>query len=527
MSRSSQRVEQEELRARMRAVGMSHDEIAIEFARRYQLRPRAAHRVAHGWTQMQAANHINAYAARVGLDPQGAAPMTAPRLSELENWPLPNNRRRPTPQLLALLAEVYDTSVHNLIDLDDREHLTPADTLLLSRIDRTGPGENRDLSLPVAPPSAGHPQQPSPLAERGEIPSHLGTPWPALGAGASAVGGGTATPIPSSVGVGGGPAVAFAGDLSGAFHSSDPVGYLRDQIRACAGADGAQGPAAALPTMLGTISSIEDAMRREPLGHRRELLGLGARAAEFVGWLYRDAGLLPAASYWQDRAEQWAQEAGDLPLQGYILLKKSQLAWDERDGARMLTLAQAVQDGPWNLPASVRSEAAQQEARGHALTTRDLAAVERKLNEARDLLAASVREHGEQDMSQHYSPALLMLQTALCYAAAGQPDRALAIFQRELRPAAFSLRDYGYFRALMAGVLADLGEPDEAAVVGAQALSIGRITGSVRTWTEVSRTVHALTPWVARPSVRELKDAMVTVALPLAAAHRPSPPLFG
>jgi len=50
-----------------------------------------------------------------------------------------------------------------------------------------------------------------------------------------------------------------------------------------------------------------------------------ARAAEFVGWLYRDAGLLPAASYWQDRAEQWAQEAGDLPLQGYILLKKSQL----------------------------------------------------------------------------------------------------------------------------------------------------------------------------------------------------------
>ncbi|WP_239331816.1 hypothetical protein [Frankia sp. CiP3] len=74
-------------------------------------------------------------------------------------------------------------------------------------------------------------------------------------------------------------------------------------------------------------------------------------------------------------------------------MKKSQLAWDERDGARMLTLAQAVQDGPWTLPASVRSEAAQQEARGHALTTRDLAAVDRKLNEARDLLAASVHEH--------------------------------------------------------------------------------------------------------------------------------------
>ncbi|KLL10586.1 hypothetical protein BL254_17755 [Protofrankia sp. BMG5.30] len=51
MSKRSQRVEQDELRARMRAVGMSHDEIAIEFARRYKLRPRTAHRVAHGWTQ--------------------------------------------------------------------------------------------------------------------------------------------------------------------------------------------------------------------------------------------------------------------------------------------------------------------------------------------------------------------------------------------------------------------------------------------------------------------------------------------
>lgn len=130
MSRPSLRVEQDELRARMHAVDMSHDKIAVEFARRYTYRPRTAHRAAHGWTQQQAANHINAHTAGTGLDLQGSASMTAPRLSELENWPLPNNRR-PTPQLLALLAEVYDTSIHNLIDLDDREHLPPTDLLLI------------------------------------------------------------------------------------------------------------------------------------------------------------------------------------------------------------------------------------------------------------------------------------------------------------------------------------------------------------------------------------------------------------
>ncbi|WP_322747939.1 MULTISPECIES: helix-turn-helix domain-containing protein [unclassified Frankia] len=138
MGKTSQRVEQEELRARMRAVGMAHDEIAVEFARRYRLRPRAAHRVARGWTQQQAAGHVNAHVARVGVDPDGAASMSAPWLSELETWPLPA-RRRLTPQVLAVLAAVYGTDIHNLLDLDDREHLAPEDMLLINRMRRSVP----------------------------------------------------------------------------------------------------------------------------------------------------------------------------------------------------------------------------------------------------------------------------------------------------------------------------------------------------------------------------------------------------
>lgn len=138
MGKPSQRAEQEELRARMRAVGMAHDEIAVEFARRYRLRPRAAYRVAHGWTQQQAAGHINTHGSRIGLDPEGAASMTAPWLSELENWPLPA-RRRLTPQILAVLAAVYGTDVHNLLDLDDREHLAPEHMLVITRMRRSAP----------------------------------------------------------------------------------------------------------------------------------------------------------------------------------------------------------------------------------------------------------------------------------------------------------------------------------------------------------------------------------------------------
>ncbi|CAO5174531.1 HTH cro/C1-type domain-containing protein [Frankia sp. AiPs1] len=149
MSRASQREEQDKLRARMRAAGMSHDEIAIEFTRRYRYRPRAAHRHARGWTQNQAADHINTHAARAGLDPDGTAPMTGVKISEIENWPIPNNRRKPTPQLLALLADVYDTSIHNLIDLDDREHFYPADLLLIDKTSKSARPQPVELSGPT------------------------------------------------------------------------------------------------------------------------------------------------------------------------------------------------------------------------------------------------------------------------------------------------------------------------------------------------------------------------------------------
>ncbi|MCL9760157.1 transposase [Frankia sp. AiPa1] len=114
----------------MREFGMSHDEIAGEFGRRFRFRPRAAFRHAFGWTLQEAADAINAQAASLGLDPDGRASMTGPRLSELESWPA-SGARRPTPQILALLAHVYGTGIHHLLDLEDREHLAPADLLLL------------------------------------------------------------------------------------------------------------------------------------------------------------------------------------------------------------------------------------------------------------------------------------------------------------------------------------------------------------------------------------------------------------
>ncbi|OHV48204.1 hypothetical protein CgIS1_21885 [Frankia sp. CgS1] len=112
--------------------GMTHADIADEFIRRYRYRPRAAFRHAYGWTLERAADHINGDAARLDLDPDGRAPMTAPRLSELEQWPEPTARRRLTPQTLALLATAYGTDVHSLLDGHDHARIRSADRLVIN-----------------------------------------------------------------------------------------------------------------------------------------------------------------------------------------------------------------------------------------------------------------------------------------------------------------------------------------------------------------------------------------------------------
>ncbi|MGH2707908.1 MAG: helix-turn-helix domain-containing protein [Actinomycetota bacterium] len=287
--------------------------------------------------------------------------------------------------------------------------------------------------------------------------------------------------------------------------------HFRRQIAACAAADGLRGPKHTLPAVLGIVGAVERSACEVKLPIRAELLRVGAQCAEFAAWLYRDLGVSVVAECWRDRAIEWAEEAGDSAMQGYVLLKKSQAAWDERDAPRMLSLAQAVQQGSWRIPIRVRAEAVQQEARGHAMLGDGLQVMERKLDEARELLATEGSQDGLEDeaqLSSHYGPPLFAMQTAICYCEAGRPGRAVEIYRDQLIDEAFSRRDYGYFLSLMANALAAAGEPGEASGIGIKALSIALATNSTRTVREVSRVGARLEPWRHHPPVRELHDAL-------------------
>lgn len=283
---------------------------------------------------------------------------------------------------------------------------------------------------------------------------------------------------------------------------------LRRQLDVCMADDQTQGPAGTLPVVLAVLRAIERQARDVTPAVRRELLSVGARGAEFAGWLYRDLRDLRQAEHWYDRATVWAHEAGDLPMQGYLLLKRSQMAYDERDALRLVTLIQAAREGPWQLPTKVRAEVLQQDARGLAMTGAPLDAVTRRLDEAHDLLAGDGEADEAARLATHYNHDQLRLQTASCYLEAGQPLKAAELYGEVLIRTGLPARDRGYFLARRAHSLAFAGQPDEAAEVGLEAAGLAASTRSARTHRELQRTAGALGPWRSRPGPRDLAEAL-------------------
>ena len=278
--------------------------------------------------------------------------------------------------------------------------------------------------------------------------------------------------------------------------------------------DRAQGSDRALAGVLRALTSITTALRASRGADRVSLLGIAARSAEFAGFLYRDLGDRARSLHWHDRAMEWAQQGDDVAMQSYVLLRKAQAAYDQRDAGRMLDLTMAASRGVAALGPGLRAEIHQQRARGEAMlgaTDRD---VRRRLEVARDELSRAARRQAPNEPGAHYSEKLLTLQTAVCLTEAGRPVEAVVLYQRILASGIASARDDAYFRILLSASLALSGEPDEAARTACGALPVAAATHSRRSIAEARSLLGALQPWRQRTQVRALEDAVRAAAQP-------------
>lgn len=284
------------------------------------------------------------------------------------------------------------------------------------------------------------------------------------------------------------------------------VNLFRTQLDTCKSDDGDRGAAKALPLVLGILGAISRHVRDVKPAVRNQLLSLGADGAEFVGWLYRDLRDTANATFWYDRAMEWAQEASDTAMQGFVLIRKSQMAYEAREIHRIMTFAEAAHRGPWSLPPGVRAEAAQQYALGLAVAGEPIGVVEQHMHEAQEAVAGAEGATG----STYFSMDTLLVRQATCYVEAGKPRVGAALFDQVLANGSLSYRDAGFFRARRATALALSGEPDEAAALGLHACRIARETNSERTMRVLADTVQVLKPWSGRPGPRAFKQAVLT-----------------
>ncbi|GGO82511.1 helix-turn-helix domain-containing protein [Wenjunlia tyrosinilytica] len=285
------------------------------------------------------------------------------------------------------------------------------------------------------------------------------------------------------------------------------VDCFRTQLDLAKRDDGALGPKKTLPVVLGLLGAIEQHARGVKPKARRELLSVGADGAEFAGWLYRDMRQPGQAGFWYDRAMEWAQEADDAAMQGYVLLKKSQMAYDERDAVRVLTFAQAGRHERWQLPPRARAEVTQQQALGLAMTGEPLDAVKQKLDEARGLLAA-VPSDDPSPLGAYFTADTLLLRKAVTYTEAGKPSMAVELFGEAIGAGTLSRRDTGFFNARRAAAVAFCGEPDEAAQLGRRSAEVAHAMKSERTLRVLSEVLHTLDRWSSRPAVRDFREAL-------------------
>jgi hypothetical protein len=536
-AKTSLRGEQRELRERMRALGLSRRQIAVEFARRYGLRPRAAWRHAYGWSQNEAAERISDYAARSGLDPDGVTvAMTAPHLSEYEKWPGSGSMpagRRPTPYLLALLASIYECAVHDLLDLADYERMPLADRLIIGKTAPVAIAHGQDPQGILRTGQHAEPVRPGILprgesgsAESSSMAALAPMPWPPASSSAEPYsrnvarsrshGPDTTRPFRIPMGVPDGDiaaaerphlsAILPAGSAASAATTVD-VAMFRSVLDALTGHERQFGGGGA------HVYAMDYLQRMVwPRLHAASAPAFGdlcALATEFslrVASMQLDAGNARASRDLLGSGLLLAQETGSPVLVAWVLARFGELDVREKNAGR----AVAYTSGAAAMARRAAPRARSFILAKHALAlsaTGDRHETLRVLGQAQDS-AARAGGSGEPEWMRFYGVEHLRHDQARCLINLGMGDQAILAAEESMRarrlsrPRAFSLavQAVGHVRSKDNAV-------DRACQVGTEMVAITAELASDRVRVELARVMAALRPYRTSAAVRDLAEA--------------------
>ncbi len=230
---------------------------------------------------------------------------------------------------------------------------------------------------------------------------------------------------------------------------------------------------------------VEDLLSNAHGKDRKQLLHVGARYAEFAGWIYQDTGALNSAMQMSSIALDFAQEADDDTLISYISMRRSNIATDAKRPELALKLANAALDKAAHLPPRYCAVALRQRAHAYA-----------QLGQSGDCvstleLAFKFADRGvdsEKDLAQYCTPEYVEMEAAHCWIELGKADKAIGTLQHSLeRWQPEFRRDLGICLARLAVAHASSGQIENALIVADRSLEITRDTKSFRTEEQLCR----------------------------------------
>jgi transcriptional regulator with XRE-family HTH domain len=239
---------------------------------------------------------------------------------------------------------------------------------------------------------------------------------------------------------------------------------------------------------------------------RSRLLYVGARFAEFAGWVHQDSGDLSKALYWTNIALELAQESSDIHMVSYIQMRKSNIASDVRKPELVIALAQAALQDAELLTPKLRAVALRQEAFGYALAG-DVDKCARTLDQAFQRAEGALEIPGE--LADYCTLSYIEMEAANCWVELGKPVKAIATLEQGLSEWSPQFRrDLGLCLARLAVAHAGIGHSDQSVAAAKQALTIAAQTRSQRIAYQLRRATRMLADTGAREQAQALHRSL-------------------
>ncbi|MFD9861269.1 hypothetical protein [Streptomyces alboflavus] len=283
--------------------------------------------------------------------------------------------------------------------------------------------------------------------------------------------------------------------------SPEVISYLKSVFVQHTQAEPLVGPRFLVPAVQSQVPLIEELCKEASGPLRDDVVRVGARYAEFLGWLHQDTGDSQSAMLWTNRALDYASELDDPALSSYVFQRRSNIAAEAGQAGYAVGLANAALRHAGALPSQVRAVALRARANSHALLGQD-DECDRALDEARTL---ADRAPDEDSLAPYCSVSYIDMEAANCALQLRRPEEAVKTLEASLtRWPAEQQRDRGLCLARLATAYAQLEDVEAAYNAASQAAAIAQNTGSARILAELGRVQMLLTPWRKLVEISEL-----------------------